>query len=112
MTKYLILLGLLAVIGWLVYLRLRPYIQTARRIFGTVRDVRATLSEQETARAAAQTRPRTEKLERCAACGVWLPASRTLTAHASSDTIYCSRECLERSAVKGNQTRRATANKR
>lgn len=105
MTKYILILALLALVGWLVYHRLRPYIQTARRIFGTVRDMRAALDGQDTVRTGAHARAQPEKLERCASCDVWLPASRAI--RSSSDTIYCSRECLEQRAVENKQTRRA-----
>jgi type II secretory pathway component PulM len=111
LTKYILIILLLAVVGWLVYRRLRPYIRAARRILTTMRDVRATISEQETLRTAARPRAaQTEKLEQCAACGVWLPASRVI--HSSSDRIYCSSECFEQQTVKGDHIRRATANKR
>jgi hypothetical protein len=39
-----------------------------------------------------------ETLVRCAACGAYLPASRTLKAAGGGSEIYCSEECRRRGA--------------
>jgi hypothetical protein len=103
--KYVFLLGLLALVGGLIYWRLRPYIQLARRIFGAVRDVRRMSPQRESAEGLPRGGSRgreggrtAEKLVRCAACGTWLPASRAITLRTHRNSHYCSHACLERSA--------------
>jgi hypothetical protein len=105
--KYLIILLVLGFLAALLYLRLRPYINTARRVFSFVRaaqrlNVNTTTSTQPQRAAAKQ-----EQLLRCAACGAWLPASRALVLRATNST-YCSPACLERAA--GQTERRKIAN--
>lgn len=105
--KYLIILLVLGFLLALLYLRLRPYINTARRIFGFVRDAQRLNVKTATARSPQRAAAKQEKLLRCAACGAWLPASRALVLRAT-DTTYCSPACLERAA--GQAERRKTAN--
>ena len=92
MIKYLLVILFLTFAAAVVYMRLRPYINIARRALGFVRDARRM--------SAPDAPPRTQgagggKLVRCASCGTWLPASRALTFRASPAAAYCSRECLE-----------------
>jgi len=97
--KYLLLLTLLAVAAALVYWRLRPYINMARGVLGFVRDSRRMSGQDISAGPAARRAGQpAERLVRCASCGTWLPASRALAARSTSN-VYCSRDCLERSAV-------------
>ena len=107
--NYLLLLALLVFVGLLLYWRLRPYINIARRAFGFVRDVRR-LSRQDPPgpvprRAAAPG----ERLVRCSSCGTWLPASRALAVRSSAE-VYCSTECVER-AARGEPRPRAVGDK-
>lgn len=96
--KYLFLLALFAVVAFLVYLRLRPYVRTARRVLGFVKDARKLSADDPSAAAPARRANRPgEKLLRCETCGTWLPASRAL-AHRNSPHVYCSHVCLERAA--------------
>jgi uncharacterized C2H2 Zn-finger protein len=95
--KYLFLLALFLVVGLLIYLRLRPYIRTARRVLGFVNDARKLSADDPSTPAPRRANRPGEKLLRCETCGTWLPASRAL-AHRGSSHVYCSHACLERSA--------------
>lgn len=106
MTKYLIVVFLLAVAAALVYVRLRPYINIARRAFGFVRDARRMTAPGAAAAPRRAQGAAGEKLVRCAACGTWLPASRALNFRASPHA-YCSEECLERAGRDEDRTPRA-----
>ena len=100
--KYLLLLALFVGVGALVYWRLRPYINFARRVFGFMRDPRR-LSPDDLPSSPATRRSggrvTGERLVRCSSCGTWLPASRALAARSSADS-YCSTDCLERAAAR------------
>ena len=100
--KYLLVAVVLGALITIIYLRLRPYIHIARRVFGVVREARGMsvgqqMPDADTARHKAAGG---ERLVRCAACGTWFPASRALTLRATSSS-FCSHACLERSA--GNE---------
>jgi len=105
--KYLIILIILSFCLALLYLRLRPYIATARRILNVIREARrlnVNAKHDDT-----QTRPpaaTNERLVHCTACGAWLPASRALVLRATN-AVYCSPDCLERAA--GQTERRKSA---
>lgn len=93
--KYLIVISLLALGCVLIYWRLRPYIAMVRQVLGAVRNAQQ-ISHRRTAASTDRFATKTaEKLIRCAACGVWLPATRALTLQRSSSTPYCSSQCLE-----------------
>jgi len=93
--KLLIVLGILAVVILLIYLRLRPYIRMARQMFGVARQVRRVVRDDAiiTTRDAGAG----DRLVRCDACQTWIPASRSLKLRSSS-AAYCSHACLESSA--------------
>jgi hypothetical protein len=98
--KYLIVALILGALFTFVYLRLRPYLNFARRVLGVVREARGMSAGQGMAGGDAATRPKQaggERLVRCASCGTWLPASRALTLRATSSN-FCSHACMERSA--------------
>ncbi len=105
--KYLLLLALLTFVGFLVYLRLRPYIAFARRVFGVVRTARSLNMNEPNAPAPAPHAPAqtNEALVLCAACGTWLPTSRALVFRATK-AAYCSADCIER-AASGTTRKRA-----
>ncbi len=109
--KYLIILAVLVTLCTLLYVRLRPYIQVARRIFGVVRRTRSVAAGVESPAAvpARQANQSGERLVRCAACGTWLPASRALKLRSAASSSYCSHACVERSAdgVSDQPTRRS-----
>jgi hypothetical protein len=100
----LIIYGICAVILFLLYLRLRPFIRMARRMFGVAREVQRVAKNP----AASSTQKSTagERLVRCSACGTWIPSGRALKLRASN-TSYCSTACLERTA-QGSQRKAAS----
>jgi hypothetical protein len=91
--RQLVIFGIFAVIFFLLYLRLRPFIRMARQMFGVARDVQRVTRKP----AASSTQTAGERLVRCSACGTWTPAGRALKLRASN-TSYCSHACLERAA--------------
>ncbi|HLL74687.1 MAG TPA: hypothetical protein VK421_05435 [Pyrinomonadaceae bacterium] len=105
--KYLLLLAVFLFVALLVYWRLRPYIHMARRAFGFVRDVRRFSRQDLPGTAPRHTAAASgERLVRCSSCGTWLPSSRALAARSSAE-VYCSTDCLERSALGGSRPRAA-----
>jgi hypothetical protein len=109
--KYLLVAAFLIALFTIIYLRLRPYINMARRVLGVFREARGMSAGQRMPGAAAsaqQKRTGGERLVRCASCGTWFPASRALTLRATSSN-FCSHACMERSAG-GESTQRAAGN--
>jgi hypothetical protein len=96
--KYLIVAAILGALLFLLYLRLRPYINAARRVLGVIREARAVNAGQQATDSMRQKKTVDERLVRCASCGTWLPASRALTLRSTTST-FCSHACMERSAV-------------
>jgi hypothetical protein len=94
--KYLLVLALIALLFWLAYRRLRPYIQTLRQMLGILR---GTLGKPPAVQSEFGRSARTEnKLVRCSACNTWIPPARALHSNATS---YCSKACLQKApAVK------------
>jgi hypothetical protein len=96
--KYLIVAVIFGAFCTIIYLRLRPYINMARRVLGVVREARDISAGQQTPDAAMrQQKTDDTRLVRCASCGTWFPASRALTLRATSSS-FCSHACMERSA--------------
>jgi hypothetical protein len=98
-VKYLIVLLLFAAVAFLVYWRLRPYIRGLRRFLGVVREMRSMQGGAAPGVSSRQVSPKraaNEKLQRCAACGTWMPASRAVSLRGGA--TYCSHACLERAA--------------
>jgi hypothetical protein len=110
--KYLIIAIVLGALCTIIYLRLRPYINIARRVLGVVRQARSMSAGQQTPDASMrqQKTATDERLVRCASCGTWTPASRAITLRATSSN-FCSHACMERSAGV-NSTPRAAGNQR
>ncbi|HLL72985.1 MAG TPA: hypothetical protein VK363_16205 [Pyrinomonadaceae bacterium] len=109
--KYLIVAAILGALLFLLYLRLRPYINAARRVLGVFRQARAMSAGQATPDAVRRKRTDAEeRLVRCASCGTWIPASRALTLRSTS-SAFCSHACMERSAG-AETTARAAGNQR
>ena len=94
--KPLIILGILAVIFLLLYLRLRPFIRMAKQMLGMARDVNRVM-KQEAVPSSNQTGGTSDRLVRCNACETWIPASRAIKLRSSS-AAYCSHACLELAA--------------
>lgn len=109
--KYLFVLALFAAVAFLVYWRLRPYIRGARQFFGVVRQMRRmSAGAPDGLRQQTQTSPRKasgEKLQRCAACGTWMPASRAVSLRGGA--TYCSHACLERAADTPRRARKSAS---
>ena len=109
--KYLFVIALFAFVAAVIYWRLRPYIQGARRFLGVVREMkRMNTGASANAPAPEQKRksPAGEKLARCASCGTWMPASRAVTLRATGAT-YCSHSCLERTADSPQRARKSAS---
>jgi hypothetical protein len=109
--KYLLILLLFAVVAFLIYWRLRPYIRGLRRFLGVLREVRSMrggvprggFSQQQSSPKKAAN----EKLLRCSACGTWMPASRAVSLRGGA--TYCSHTCLERAADAPRQVRKSAS---
>lgn len=106
--KILLILALMLLLGGILYWRLRPYLLVARKVFGTLREVRRMSVNSAHANAP---RPKAdtmiERLTRCATCQTWTPASRVVKIPGSK-SVYCSHECLERAASAPRHTRSAS----
>jgi len=96
--KLFILLIIVAFVCAFLFMRLRPYLQLARRILNLARDNgRNNININAAAPSSPRARAAAGKLSRCSTCGIWIPSSRTLTLR-SSTAVFCSHECLERAA--------------
>ena len=110
--KYVIVAVILGALCTIIYLRLRPYINFARRVLGVVREARGMSAGGQTPDAAVR-QPKTTgdaRLVRCDSCGTWIPAARALKLRATSSN-FCSHACMERSAG-AESTPRAAGNQR
>jgi hypothetical protein len=96
--KFLFILTLLAFAFALVYRRVRPYVNAARRFHHVFRDAQRLASDDHATAPRRQSTRAVETLSRCSICDTWLPASRALTLRNSPD-LYCSHACLERAAA-------------
>ncbi len=106
--KYLIILGVIAVIFYLLlFWRLRRYFPLARRIFGITRDIYRMTKPEEGSQPLRRTGSAgSEKLVRCAACGTWIPTGRAISLRSST---YCSTDCLENRTAAPQRERRRKA---
>lgn len=107
--KYLFVLGLFAVVVFMIYWRLRPYLRGVRRFLGVVREVNRmrAAARGEMPRAPAPRRSAAaDKLVRCAACGTWAAESRAVNLGGAT---YCSHTCLERSADSPHSRRKSAS---
>lgn len=106
--KYLFVLALFALVAFMIYWRVRPYLRGVRRFVGVMREVNrmraATRTDLPREPAPRRSAPG-EKLVRCAACGTWTADSRAVSLGSAT---YCSHACLERSAD-SSQSRRKSA---
>ncbi|HSQ22861.1 MAG TPA: PP0621 family protein [Pyrinomonadaceae bacterium] len=84
--KYLVVIALVALLLFLLYRRVRPYIKSLSQIVDVIRQFQKSSSP-------AGRQPGAEKLVRCATCGIWIPVSRALTSR--SEVVFCSTKCLE-----------------
>ena len=108
--KYLLVLALFAAVAFLIYWRLRPYINGLRRFLGVLREVRSMREGVPPGGFPQQASPKkasNEKLKRCAACGTWMPASRAVSLRGGA--TYCSHSCLERAADAPHHARKSAS---
>lgn len=106
--KYLLILIVLALLGAFIYWRLRPYIATARRVLGFMRELRRVNTNGSTKESVQRSTMENERLVRCQACETWIPATRAVVLNRSrrgASSYYCSHVCLER-AAEANQPAR------
>jgi hypothetical protein len=107
--KYLFVLALFALVAFMVYWRLRPYLRGIRRFLGVLREVnrmRAGARTDLPREPAPRRNSSAEKLVRCAACGTWTAASRAVNLGGAN---YCSHTCLERSADSQHSRRKSAS---
>lgn len=108
--KYLFVLALFALVAFIAYWRLRPYIRGVRRLLGVVREVNrvhSAAAQSDMPRRAAPRPAAGERLVRCAACGTWMPASRAVSLR--SGQTFCSHACLERAADSTRTARKSAS---
>jgi hypothetical protein len=103
--KVLVLAVLLALLLLLLYSRIYPYIQFIKKILG---GVAKTVNDSAVNSGGSSTRTSgtsVGKLVRCVSCGTWIPTERAIGS--GGRTVYCSRECIEKSA--GSEKRKAAS---
>jgi RNA polymerase-binding transcription factor DksA len=96
--KYLVVIGLIAVLLVLLLRRLRPYLQLVQEFIKTLRHFQQTINTGPNPR-----NKQSEKLVCCDTCGTWIPSGRALTA--APHSIYCSENCR---ATRNRKTQRAS----
>jgi hypothetical protein len=84
--KYLVVIALVALLFFLLYRKVRPYIKNLRQILEVIRQFQAGGST-------VDSQPGPEKLIQCETCGIWVPASRALPSR--SEKVFCSIKCRE-----------------
>jgi hypothetical protein len=86
--KYLVVIGLVALLVLLLLRRLRPYLRMVQQFIRTLRQV-----QQASANRANVRNAQPEKLVCCETCGTWIPIGRALTS-GSKAAVFCSTNCL------------------
>lgn len=107
--KYLIILGVVALIFYLIlFWRLRRYFPVVRQIFGITRSLyRMTKGAEGVAPVtAAKHEGDGGRLVRCASCGTWIPSGRAVRL-SSKASAYCTTTCLESAASEPQPSRRS-----
>ena len=100
--KLLLVLALIALLVWLLYRRLRPYIQLLRQLLGVFKGTIDPGANSSPGEFRQDPQIANSKLVRCAECNTWIPLSRALNANSTS---YCSRECLKKApALRSRKT--------
>jgi hypothetical protein len=99
--KYLFTAALVVLLIWLLYRRLRPYLQLLRQILSAFTGTLNAASQSQVG-TRNQTATSASKLVRCAACSTWVPLNRALQANSAT---YCSEQCLRQAPkVRGRKT--------
>jgi hypothetical protein len=103
--KWLILIGILLFVGWLIYFRYRKQIKAVMQVVRVLRAIQkgempTTLSAgNQTPKPIQKVETKTKNLVRCETCGKWL-APESAIHFGNSKLRYCSTKCLERVAVR------------
>lgn len=99
--KFLVIAALFALLLLLLYSRLYPYIKFLKKILGTAKKMAdSPPNPNEAFRGSAAKAD--GKLVRCVGCGTWIPAERAI-GMASGPSVYCSRECIEKTSSGPNR---------
>jgi hypothetical protein len=95
--KWLIILGLLAILVMFIAIRFRRQIQMGIYMFNMFRKMRQMSQKPETTEKRIENNSADVPLVRCAKCGSWIPQNTAMKL--SKNNFYCSSKCLE-NAVK------------
>ena len=91
--KWLIILGLLAILVMFIVARYRRHIQTGIYMFKMFRKMRQMSKPEKAEKQIENTTNASEvQLVRCAKCGSWIPQNTALKF--SKNTFYCSSKCV------------------
>ena len=93
--KWLILLGLLAILVAVIAMRFRQQIKMAIYVWRMFRKMRQVGKSGEKTVEKIEN-PKGAQLIRCAKCGTWIPQSKALNLR--SGIYFCSKNCLEATA--------------
>lgn len=89
MLKYVVIAVLVFLLLLFIYSRLSPYFKLIGKIVGTLKSITNPPADFSAPRSRVKV---DRKLVKCAACGTWVPADRTVGHN------YCSKECLDKSS--------------
>ncbi len=101
--KWLILLGILLLVGWLIYFRYRKQIKAVFQIVRVLRAIQKGEMPQipagnQTTKPTKKVEVKTKNLVRCETCGKWLAPENAIH-FGNSKLSYCSTKCFERVAM-------------
>jgi len=95
--KFLLVIGLVALLFVLLYRRLLPYLKIVRNFLNTIRHFQQQINANQAGKPKAG--QQAEKLVRCETCGTWVPIGRAL-ASGSRGIFFCSQDCQHGREVK------------
>ena len=99
--KWLLVLGILFILGAFLALRFRRQIQMALYVFRMFRKMRQMSKASEPEKQIEKNNPASDvQLVRCAKCGSWTPQSSALKFGANN--FYCSANCMEKTVEFSN----------
>ena len=100
--KYLLVLALIALLAWLLYRRLRPYIQLVRQFLGAFKGTLDLGARSSGSNFGDDLQSAKSRLVKCVECNTWVPLNRTMQAEAK---YFCSAACLKKApAAKRRKT--------
>ncbi|HXD32376.1 MAG TPA: hypothetical protein VN643_14740 [Pyrinomonadaceae bacterium] len=94
--KYLLVLALIALLTWLLYRRLRPYIQLVRQFLSAFKGTLDLGARSSGGQFGEDLQSAKSRLVKCVECNTWIPLDRTLQANSN---YFCSTECLKKAPV-------------